>query len=820
MYFFTFFSWLGSQVLLAVICGLIALTAIIDHHQQDLPNGQTIRDIKLEVPLRIYADDQTLLAEYGDRRTIVEYKNMPNTLINAFIAIEDSRFWEHPGVDIIGVARALNSFVQTGQIRQGASTITMQLARGAFLSPEQTFTRKIKEVLLAFQIENAFSKEKIIETYLNKIFFGNRANGIASAAKNYYNKTLSELSLAEMAMIAGLPKAPSANNPVVNPKRALRRRNHVLQRMLDFNYISKDQYQTAISAPITAEKATQNQIIHDAPYFIEMVRKYIVDTYGRDEAYSTGLNVYTTLNINSQTKAIQTLKQHLLNYDKRHGYRGPERHLKMHALDDSEQLLEELAKQANISDLPSGLVIQTQKDAAKILLETGETITLPFDGMTWSRAFIHADRRGGQPKHAEQILKFGDIIRVERINDQWLLSQIPKVEGALVLMNPHSGAIKAITGGFDYQKSKFNRATQAKRQPGSSFKPFVYAAALEQGYTPDSIINDAPIPNTIKNWTPQNYGKSFSGPTTLLSALIRSRNLVSIRLLREIGVETVLEYGKRFGFQDEAMPPNLTLALGTGIITPLDLTGAYAAIANGGYKITPHFIREIRNNKNQVIYQAETQVAKICGENLDFCPATNTQQRFLQPAAQRIMSTKANVDIREILRQVTLRGTAAKIGRILKRNDLSGKTGTTNDQRDAWFAGFQAQWVAVAWVGFDDMSKLGKAETATGLAVPLWGDFMQKILLNTDEEWTQPTSYYQVQVDPNTQSLQSVLVGKNEHPTTTINHQKKPENFFFNEEVDMSTPIYKDSNNDLEPVTPPTGTTESVEIPEQIFQGG
>lgn len=769
---------LGSLFALMTL-GALAVFGLYSHYYQQLPSESELGKIEIQVPLRIYTRDNKLVAEYGARRSRpVTLDEVPEQLKQAFIAIEDARFYEHNGIDYKSVVRAARSVVSTGYASQGASTITMQLARNAFLDSEKTLERKFKEALLAIKMEQKFSKGEILELYLNKIYLGNRAYGIAAAAETYYGKSLGDLTLAQAAMIAGLPKAPSRYNPIVNPERAMIRRDYILKRMMQLNYISAEDYRIALAEPNTA-KRHKPEIETQAPYLAEMVRSEIVRRFGIENAYTQGYHVYTTLDSGLQAEAAEALRRGLMVYDERHGYRGAEDKLKLSDFENEEQMRDKLFSYPTYGDLQPALVLTADSQSAELLV--GETrVTLDLAAVKWAREFKSADRRGPAPRKVSEVLEPGDIVRVRQTdaeNNLWKLSQVPGVSGALVSLDPQNGAVRAVMGGFDYYYSKFNRATQAMRQPGSSFKPFVYAAAMAKGFTPTSIINDAPITIPGSDWKPENFGGRYIGPTTLKEALAKSRNLVSIRLMRSIGISYTIDYATRFGFSRENLPKNLTLSLGTNMTTPLEMAAAYAAFANGGFKVDAHFINRIEDQAGNVLFEARPP--QVCGDERESCPVMAETEDAAEPqdpdntaaeqdetaseqaqqderpiwemddiaaeapaslpAAKRIMDNRTHYQIVSMMQGVTRVGTAARAGRALKRKDIAGKTGTTNDQKDSWFCGFTPDTVAVVWAGFDDMAELGEGETATNVALPMWIDYMKRVLEGSPvKEWERP----------------------------------------------------------------------------------
>lgn len=839
-FIYKFFQLVLGAFFALLTLGALGLFALYSHYAPQLPDEAELRKIDIQVPLRIYTKDGELLAEYGERRSRpVTLAEVPRNLSQAFIDIEDARFYEHQGVDLKGVLRALRNVVSTGSASQGASTITMQLARNSFLDSGKNLERKFKETLLAIKMEQNLSKDQILELYLNKIYLGNRAYGIASAAETYYGKTLGELTLAQSAMIAGLPKAPSRYNPLANPERATIRRNYILKRMLEFGHISQLEYQTALNEPNTAEKH-KTEIDADAPYLAEMVRAEIVKRFGVDNAYTQGYHVYTTLDSEKQAEAAASLRKALSSYAQRHGYRGAEDKVDLGDLKTEDEMRDKLSTYPVFGDLYPALVLSADSKAAELLV--GETrVTLDINAVKWARAFKTEDRRGASPKRVSDVLKAGDIVRLRQTDKErntWVLSQVPTVGGALVSLDPADGAVRAVMGGFDFYHSKFNRATQAVRQPGSSFKPIIYAAALAKGFTPASVVNDAPLDIPGSNWKPENFGGRYIGPTTLREALAKSRNLVSIRLLRSIGVNYAIDFATRFGFPRENLPQNLTLALGTAMTTPMEMATAYAAFANGGYKIDAYFITRIEDRNHQVLFKETSP--RICAGGSDVCvikqpddkavtktdavkkevsdkPIWETAEverpkvgdEGVYPAAKRILDSRTHYQIVSMMQGVTQFGTAARAGRSLSRKDIAGKTGTTNDQKDAWFCGFTPDVVSIAWVGFDDMAKLGEGETATNVALPMWIDFMHRVLKGEpSKEWERP-------VDLKEADLGLDIEDKPKRRSSSSSSQTASTNsgFQYKSERDIVT-----RQQVAQPRAPaPQRTPERVEIPEQLF---
>lgn len=710
-----------------------------------LPDVDVLRDVHMQVPLRIYTRDGKLISEYGSKKRIpVTLDQVPKQLIQAVLAVEDARFYDHPGVDLIGLLRAAKAVISSGHKVQGASTITMQVARNFFLTKKKTYSRKIKEILLALKIDKEFSKDKILELYLNKVYFGNRAYGVAAAAHVYYGKKLNELTLPEMAMLAGLPQAPSRNNPLRRPKRALVRRNHVLKRMLEVGFIDEATYQKAIRAPMTAKYHGQRTQVN-APYVAEMVRQVMVDEYGK-KAYDSGLDVMTTISSKMQADAAHTLENGLIAYSERHGYRKPKMNLGLPSDDNRNAWLAVLRKKDHVDQLQPAAVLETNYQTAKILLANGDIVTLPWSGMSWARPAYHHGFVGPLPKRASDMLTPGDVIWVLNTKAGWRLSQIPKIQGALVSMDPQNGAILALSGGFDYSLSKFNRVTQAMRQPGSNFKPFLYSAALAKGFTLASIINDAPVVmrDTGENqlWRPNNDTLRFYGPTRLREGLTHSRNLVSIRLLQAMGVPYAREFVQRFGFDEQSLPKALSLALGSGLTTPMQIAVGYSIFANGGYKVEPYFIQKIVDQENKnVLFEAKPATA------CESCIAqTQGAIALPDPMAKHVISPQNAYLMTKVMQDVIEHGTG-RAAKVLKRSDLAGKTGTTNNKVDAWFSGFNSNIVTTVWIGFDNSKSMH--EYGAQAALPIWIQYMKTALQGMPEHsMPQPPDMITVRIDP------------------------------------------------------------------------
>jgi len=816
----------GSKIFIVLtVLGFTSLTGLYLYLEPKLPSIEGLSDIQLQVPLRVYSSEGGLIAEYGEKRRAPKaIDDIPLALRQAFLAAEDDRFYEHPGVDYQGILRAVMVMLTTGQRGQGGSTITMQLARNFYLSREKTFARKLNEIFLALKIEQQLSKDQVLELYLNKIYLGNRAYGVAAAARVYYGKPMEELSLAQLAMIAGLPKAPSRYNPIVNPDRAILRRNYVLKRMLTLGFISESDMRFAKAQPVTAG-------LHDSPvdvsasYVAEMVRYEITKQFGED-AYIRGLNVFTTIDGRLQHAANMSLQHALRDYDVRHGYRGAEQNINLSpdgielSSEESEALWRDAVEDLSVvGGLFPGLVLEVAEQGARVYLRGGRLINLDWEGLKWAKPFIDRNRQGKEPLLATEILKPGDIIRIYKEGGKWILGQIPEVQGALTSVRSNDGALQALVGGYDFHHSKFNRAVQAKRQAGSSFKPFIYSAALSRDYTAATLINDAPVvfhdPVLEGTWRPENYSGKFFGPTRLRVALFKSRNLVSIRILRSIGVAYATNFAKQFGFDADLLPHDLSLALGSGELSPLQLSTGYAVFSNGGYKIKPYFIERIEDIDGNVLFEADPAVACVScelkargvvtpleqeGVALEDSAAEmlrqeqllsqtlqkeqNTQQLVkdadtsepdfktedidlqdsalqepnlgykLPKQAERAVDERVVYIMNTILQDVINRGTGRR-ARALGRTDLHGKTGTTNDQKDAWFNGFNSKLVATAWVGFDQQQmSLGNYETGSKAALPMWIEFMRTALNGMPEtKMPRPEGLVNVKINAETGEL-------------------------------------------------------------------
>ncbi|WP_438820402.1 penicillin-binding protein 1A [Burkholderia lata] len=696
-----------------VVAGGLVLGYALVVAWPNMPSLDALTDYRPKVPLRIYTSDHVLIGEFGEeRRDVVHFKDVPDSLKKAILAIEDARFYDHGGVDLTGIVRAGIVALTNGHASQGASTITMQVARNFFLSSEKTYTRKIYEMLLAYRIERALTKDQILEVYMNQIYLGQRAYGFASAARVYFGKDLKDITLAEAAMLAGLPKAPSAYNPVVNPKRAKVRQEYILQRMLELNFISREQYDEAVAQPLVVKGPGRDFSVH-AEYVAEMVRQMMYAQY-REETYTRGFNVVTTIDSADQQVAYTALRKGIMDYERRHGYRGPEGFIELPAgADDREQAIDDaLLEHPDNGELIAAVVTAAGPRQITVAFIDGSNATIEGDNLRFASGALSAN---AQPNRR---IRPGAIVRVVK-NDtgKWSITQLPQVEGAFLSIVPQDGAIRSLVGGFDYNKNKFNHVTQAWRQPGSSFKPFIYSASLDKGLGPATVINDGPLYFSAAEtggqpWEPKNYGGGFEGPMSMRTALQRSRNLVSIRILNHIGTKYAQQYITRFGFDAERHPAYLPMALGAGQVTPLQMAGAYSVFANGGYRVNPYLIAEVTDPNGAIVVRAQPLVAE-------------------QNAPRAIDARNAYV-MNSLLQSVAQRGTGARTN-VLKRTDLAGKTGTTNDSHDAWFAGYQHTLAAIAWIGYDNPRSLGDRETGGGLSLPVWIEYMGAALKGVPE---------------------------------------------------------------------------------------
>ena len=714
----------------------------------DLPTVEEIRQIPLNVPLRIYSSDEKLIAEYGNERRIpVTLDQAPSLLIDAILVTEDDQFYHHTGVDFPGIIRAAISNIRSQSRGQGASTVTMQVVRNFFLNPEKTYTRKLKEILLAFNMERALTKDEILELYLNKIFLGHRSYGFAAAAQVYYGQDLQDLSVPEIAMLAGLPKAPSRDNPISNPKRAEQRRDYVLKRLHELGKIDDLSLKTAQEAPITADRHVAD-VDFPAPFVAEMARQALFDVMG-EAVYESGLNVTVTIDSEMQGYADEALRKGIFDYDVRHGYRGPIKNLEIDAMDEL-AIDDALLEIPPSRELQPAVVLEVAGDSFSALIHNGQTVTVSFESMKWAQPYLSANSKGPEPTKPADVVKRGDFIYLkeqpaaeDEESSSWTFSQLPDVSGALVSLDSESGAILALAGGFDYYLSKFNRAVQAERQPGSNIKPFIYSAALDHGFTPASFVSAAPIvvEDDLEGvWRPQNYSKKFFGPTRLRKALSLSLNLVSVRLLRAMGISTTVEHLEKFGFESEKLPQSLSLALGSTLITPLELAAGYAVLANGGLHVEPFLIEKIEDADGNLYTledlapnaEEETEEQEEVAENLE----TDQEQEDIPEELRhgdRAISEQNAFLTQSIMQQVILSGTGRR-ALALNRSDLAGKTGTTNDFKDAWFSGFNPDVTTTVYIGFDEPEHLGRRESGASAALPVWVDFMGNALKKYPEQ--------------------------------------------------------------------------------------
>lgn len=740
--------WLRRLFLWPIYVGLI-ITLIVATYAgylyQKLPDPNSLKNVSYQVPLRIETSDGKVITEIGEKRRIpLEYPDIPIRMIQAIISAEDDRFYQHFGIDLKGIARASYELISTGSIQSGGSTITMQVARNFFLTRDRSFERKFNEIILSFKIEQTLTKQEIMALYLNQIFLGHRSYGVAAAAQTYYGKPIHELDIHEFAMIAGLPKAPSAFNPIANPARATIRRNYVLRRMHELGYINDEQFVTAQAQPIEVT-LTGVRIETEAGYIAEMARQFALERFG-ETALEQGLTIRTTIRSDHQDQANAALRSGLLEYDRRHGYRGHVAQLDPSLLDDADAVQTLMREHPQPGGLRLGLVMAVNDSEAELQLRNGDVIALTFAQAEWARAHRGLDRLGPAPTQLDQIIQAGDLVYLTQNSDnQWLLAQNPRAEAALVSINPRNGEIIALVGGFDFFKSRFNRVTQAKRQLGSAYKPFLYSGAFELGITAATVINDAPVvfhDAALEDiWRPENYTGRFYGPTRVREALIHSRNLVPIRLLQEVGVAPIINHSQRFGFDLAELNRhrNLSLALGSAQFTPLEAARAYAVFANGGSLIEPYFVREVRDFNGQVIYQANPLQA--CGLQCD------ERDPGIAP---RAISKQNAFMITSILQDVITQGTGRQAA-ALNRKDLAGKTGTTNQQFDAWFVGYNPDVVTSVWVGNDQPSGLGRRETAGRAALPIWIDYMRHAVADSPNiPFLQPEGLVYVPIDRST----------------------------------------------------------------------
>ena len=707
-------SWvikLGVWAVGLAVAGLAAILLVVGVAMvmayPNLPDISDLADYKPKLPLRVFTADGQLMGEFGEeRRNLTPIKDIPKVMKDAVLSIEDNRFYQHGGVDYLGILRA--GIANIGRMKsQGASTITMQVARNVYLSSEKTYTRKIYEILLTYKLEHMLTKDQILEIYMNQIFLGNRAYGFASAAETYFGKPLKDITVAEAAMLAGLPKAPSAYNPISNPKRARSRQLYIIERMEENQYITAAQAKAAKTEPLKLRSAADKKILH-AEYVAETVRQMVFAQYGQD-TYTRGLNVYTTVQSNEQMAAYKALRQGIMDFERRQIYRGPEKFIDLPAdpkkMDDA--IDDALEEHPDNGDVLSAVVLEASPRKVVVIRQNGEQITISGDGLKPAQSGL-----SDKTPPAKQVRK-GALIRITQTpKGAWEITQLPEVEGALVAITPQTGAIRALVGGFDFAKNKFNHVTQAWRQPGSSFKPFIYSAALEKGFTPATMVNDAPLffdsgVTGGQPWEPKNYDGKFDGLMSLRTGLAKSKNMVSIRVLQAVGPRPAQEWVTRFGFDEDKHPAFLTMALGAGSVTPMQMATGYSVFANGGHLVQPHLITRITDFKDRIL--VDSPAVTQLGET----PAIPARNAFVMTS---------------LLQEVTRSGTAARAQGTLKRPDIYGKTGTTNDAMDAWFAGYQTNLAAVVWIGYDTPRKLGDRETGGGLSLPVWISFMETAL--------------------------------------------------------------------------------------------
>ena len=736
------FRWLVYILLsvlgLGLICaGLVAFAAVMTY--PNLPSLDALKDYRPKIPLRVYSEEGVLIGEFGEeRRAVVSINQVPKLMKEAILAAEDERFYEHGGIDYLGVARAAwVNFLHGGSRRQGASTITMQVARNFFLTKEKTLSRKFNEALLSFKIEHTLSKDEILQLYINQIYLGQKAYGFAAAAEAYFGKPLDKLSVAEMAVLAGLPKAPSAYNPVVNPQRSKLRQHYVLGRMRALGFITEPQYEAALKEPIKVKHERHDYPVK-AEYLAEMVRQDMYDKY-KESAYTSGYKVYTTLHWADQVAAYQSVRRGVMDYDLRHPYKGPEKYVD---LAENEDKLDEVLDDFDSSDdiLPA-VVLRASPSAVLAYVKGVGRVSIAADGLKFAKRML--DEKPSK-------IKPGAVIRViKETKGNWAITELPSVEAALISVSPQTGAVRALVGGFDFNLNQFNHVTQAWRQPGSSFKPFIYSAALEKGFTPASIVDDAPISFTAEQtgsvaWEPKNYEGTYSGPMRIRVALAESKNIVAIKILQAIGPNYAQDYITRFGFDPKMHPPYLTMVLGAGLVTPWQMAGAYSVFANGGYKISPYYINRIEDQQGHVLAQAAPVVAGAAGTS----PVIDPRNDFIMTS---------------MMQDVIKYGTGAKAMQ-LGRTDLAGKTGTTNDQVDAWFAGFQPTLTTISWIGYDQPKTLGHGETGAQAALPIWMGYMGKALANVPEAaFVMPQGVVEAKINPLTGQIETDGGGMDEY---------------------------------------------------------
>ncbi len=850
------FKWLAVAGVSVGILGAMGVGYLYYTIAPDLPDVQQLREVQLQMPLRIYTADGDLIAEYGEkRREPIQISQVPESLKNAIIAAEDQTFYTHPGVAWQGLARAAFHLIKTGRKGPGGSTITMQVARNFFLSNERTYDRKIREIFLSLKIERELHKDQILELYINKIYLGNRAYGFAAATRVYYGKNITELEVVESAMLAGLPKAPSRYNPVVNPERALLRRDYVLGRMLALDMIDQSTHDTARATGVTA-KRHYPQPEAEAHYVGEMARSRVEQLFGENWA-NAGYNVYTSIRSEDQRAANTSLRNALYEYERRRGYTGPIDQFDEQTLLSRASVLEKLNALPNPGDLLPAVVMSIADNTAAVLAADGREHTLPFEDVEWARERVTIDQLGDEITSVDQVLAVGDVIALQQVADGTVrFVQEPGVEAAFIAIEPSTGEITALVGGYDYYRSKFNRATQARRQPGSTFKPFIYSAALNAGDTPATIYNDAPVvfhDDALEGeWRPSNYSGRFFGPTRLREALVKSRNLVSVRVLREIGIPYAIDYAQRFGFAEENLPPDLSLSLGSATVTPIELGTAFSVFANGGYKVPAHFIERVEDPRGNVLYSTPKVV--FCDDcdpgfvnplqaEIDAETGTEPEQGaavsnddimavLMDEDATAEESAAASIELKKVLldtvdaprvidernaylmtsmmREVVQRGTARRAGEALQRNDLAGKTGTTNNQLDAWFVGYNSDVVAAAWIGSDGLDPLGRGEAGGVAALPMWTEFMSKTIAGTPEtELIEPEGIKQIRID--------VTTGEPAAGDNTMLEMFMEEFMPDEESIKRAEAVEQQSANGGEPVIVQKTRQEKVKEVESLF---
>ena len=790
--------------LLGLALAVIGFTLLWVIIVPSLPSVDSLRNVELQVPLRIYSADQRLVTTVGEQRRIpLTIDEIPLTLKQAFLAAEDDNFYNHPGIDWQGTLRGVFGYVRyLGQRRvPGGSTITQQVARRFYLSNEFSVVRKVREIFLAMKIEREMSKDEILELYLNKEFLGHRAYGVGAAARIYYAKRVDELSIAEMAMIAGLPQRPSVVNPVTNPELAVDRRSYVLQRMLDERFITESEFETAMSEPDRASLHGP-EIELSAPWIAEIARQQAVERLGASDAYTGGYSIITTVKSKLQQAADRAVRSGLENYDRRHGWRGPEARIEPGRLGDRDALLDALGNAPRVGDLLPAIVLESDAESATLMIEDGDPVQLTLDQVEWARTQLARDALAARPTTVEEVLAAGDLVRLRFTEEGIRLAQVPEAQAALVSLDPRTGAVVALVGGLDFAASQFNRATQSRRQPGSAFKPFIYAAALDNGYTPASLVNDAPIvfddPSMERTWKPMNFSERFFGPTRLREAMIHSRNLISVRIVMDLGLNPTIDYVTDFGFARGEIPDGPSMALGSASITPLDLAAAYAVFANGGFAVEPHFIHSMSDDEGLALplpqrpfgcrgcpSQADRETADSSSPESDRPPrelrelqldlaneapdsgadftesggeassSTEESERsglqfgpVVPRYARRVVEPQTAWLIRSMMSDVIRAGTGRR-ALALGRGDLAGKTGTTNDQRDTWFSGFNADLVTTVWVGMDSNESLGRLEQGGRTALPIWVDYMRVALENSPEhDDPVPVGIVEASIDP------------------------------------------------------------------------